>query len=244
MSPVLGRPSRAPRSRPVNPGAKAPGLGKDTMASGKTTGEPRATQPDEARRTRQCHEGRRRGTPPATTKAHRQVPSNNGRRVPQTRTARTTRSQPHHENRYQATPAAIWKDVCAPGSVPSPCRLRNRRHPDERVRVLRVPRPCRLQNSLRPDGRVRAQRVPSPCWLRNAAVRMDGCVPRSDASHTQHRRGKTQQNTLSEHTAEPEPSGRGHRTRNTTGGANTPVKRSQAVHDTAHARQRAERAHR
>ena len=40
------------------------------------------------------HEARQRGTPPATTTAHGQVPCNNGRRVPQTRTARATTTQP------------------------------------------------------------------------------------------------------------------------------------------------------
>ena len=49
MSPVRGRPPRAPHSRPVKPGAKAPGVGKGTMASRKLTGAPRATGPDEAR---------------------------------------------------------------------------------------------------------------------------------------------------------------------------------------------------
>ena len=52
MSPVLGRPPRALRSRPVKPGARAPGAGKGTTASGKPTGAPRATEPDEARRPR------------------------------------------------------------------------------------------------------------------------------------------------------------------------------------------------
>ena len=96
MSLVLGQPPRAPRSRPVNPGAKADGMGKGTTASGKPTGAPRATGPDEARRTTRGHESRQRVTPPATNTAHRQVPSNNGRRVPQTRTARaaTTRPRP------------------------------------------------------------------------------------------------------------------------------------------------------
>ena len=40
---VLDRPPRAPRSRPVDPGAQAPGMQKGTTASGKRTGAPRAT---------------------------------------------------------------------------------------------------------------------------------------------------------------------------------------------------------
>ena len=50
-SPVLGRPPRAPRSHPVKPGATAPGVWEGTGATGKPTGAPRATGPDEARRT-------------------------------------------------------------------------------------------------------------------------------------------------------------------------------------------------
>ena len=49
------------------------------------------------------HEARQRGTPAATTKAHGQVPSSDGRRVPQTRKARTTRNEQRHTNRCQAT---------------------------------------------------------------------------------------------------------------------------------------------
>ena len=48
MSPVLGRPPRAPRSHPVKPGATAPGVGEVTTATGKPTGAPRANRPDEA----------------------------------------------------------------------------------------------------------------------------------------------------------------------------------------------------
>ena len=46
------------------------------------------------------------------------------------------------------------------------------------------------------------------------------------------------------HTGEQEPSGPGHRTRNTTPRAGTPVNRSQVAQDTAHATQHTERAHR
>ena len=86
--------SACPAQPPINTGAKAPGMGKRTTASGKATGAPRATRPDEARCTTRGHEARERGTPPATTRAHGQVPGNNGRRVPQTRTVRATTTQP------------------------------------------------------------------------------------------------------------------------------------------------------
>ena len=48
---VLGQPPRAPRSHPVKPRATAPGLREGTTAMGKPTGAPRATGPDETRRT-------------------------------------------------------------------------------------------------------------------------------------------------------------------------------------------------
>ena len=143
MSPVLGRPPRAPRSCPVKPGAQAPGLGKGATASGKPTGAPRASGRDEARHTtwttRHAREAHRR-----PSKAHGQVPSNKGCWVPQTLRARTTRNKPRHENRCQATPVAVRMDVCAPGSEPGPCRLRNSHCPDGRVCARRVPSPCRL----------------------------------------------------------------------------------------------------
>ena len=165
MSPVVSWPPRVPRSHPLKPGAQAPGVKRVTTATGKPTRGPRTTGPDEERRTARGQEARQRGTSPATTKAHGRVPSNNGRRVPRTWRARTTSNEPRHENRCQATPAAIQTDVCAPGSEPSPCRLRNSRCP------------YRL---------VRARRVPSPCRLRKAAVPMDKCAPRSEDPHTQH----------------------------------------------------------
>ena len=47
----------------------------------------------------------------------------------------------------------------------------------------------------------------------------------------------TESNTPSGHTSEQEPSGPGHRTRNTTHREGTPVNRSQVAQDTAHATQ-------
>ena len=172
MSPVLGWPPRAPRSHPVKPGAQAPGVGKGTGASGKPTGAPRSTGPDEARRTTQGHEARQGGRPPATTKAHGQVPGNNGRQVPQTQKARTTRNEPRHRNRCQATPAAVQMDECAPGGYPAPTGYEK---PLSRWTSARPEGTQGLPatDSRRPDGRVRARRVPSPCRLRTAAVWMD-----------------------------------------------------------------------
>ena len=54
----------------------------------------------------------------------------------------------------------------------------------------------------------------------------------------------TQHNTPRGHTGEQEPSGPGHRTRNTRHRAGTPVNRSLEAQDTAHAKQHTELAHR
>ena len=176
MSLVLDRPRRAPRSRPVNPGAKATRLGKGTTALGKRTGAARATGLDKGRRTTLGNEARQRGTPQATIKAHRQVP--------QTRRARTTRNKPRHENRCPATPAAVWLDVCAPTSIAAPAGDRKAAVRMDECTLGSVPSPCRLQNSRRADGRVRARRVPSPCRLQEARFQMDGCAQQPQT--TQH----------------------------------------------------------
>ena len=161
MSPVLGRPPRAPRSRPVKPGAQARGLGKGTTASGKPTGAPRATGPDEARRTTRGHQARQRGTPPATTKAHGQVPSHNGRRVLQTRRARTTRTELRHRNRCQATPAAVRMDECAPGGYGAPTSYKQPLSGWTSARPEGT-EPLPATNSRRPDGRVPPGGYPAP----------------------------------------------------------------------------------
>ena len=59
-----------------------------------------------------------------------------------------------------------------------------------------------------------------------------------EAQDTAHAKQHTERRT-----AEQEPSGPGHRTRNTTHRAGTPVNRSQVAQDTAHAKQHTERAH-
>ena len=220
MSPVLGWPPRAPRSRPVKPGAQATGVGKGTTASGKPTGAPRATGPDEARRTTRGHEARQRGTPPATTKAHGQVPSHNGSRVPQTRRARTTRTYTAQEqvpsdtsrrpdgpvrarrvpSPYRLRTAAVRMDECAPGGYPAPTGYK------QLPSGWTSPRPEGTQplpatNSRRPDGRVSApQQLP--------------------AHATPHAQPKAQQR------------------------ANTPVYKSQAAQDIVHATQPMKQAHR
>ena len=104
MSPVLGRPPRAPRSCPVNSGARALGVGEGTTATGKPTAAPRATDRTRRGAQTQGQEARQRGTLPAATTKQDQVPSNNGHQVPLTRTAPITPTQPRHGRRCQATP--------------------------------------------------------------------------------------------------------------------------------------------
>ena len=135
MSPVLGRPPCAPRSCPANPGLRAPGVGEGTLATGKPTGAPRATGPDEERRTNRGREARQRGMQPATTTAQDQVPTNNGRPVPQSRTARTMRTQRRDRKRCQATANQgrdAHEDACPPPVEP-PERVKKQRggDPDE-----------------------------------------------------------------------------------------------------------------
>ena len=103
MSPVLSRPPIAPHSCPVNIGARVPGVGEGTAATGMPTGAQRATGPVRRGAPTRGQEARHRGTLPAKTKAHDQVPSNNGPGLPQTRTARTTRTQSGHGRQCQAT---------------------------------------------------------------------------------------------------------------------------------------------
>ena len=173
MSLVLGQRPRAPRRRPAKPGAQVPGVGKGTTASRTPTGAPRATGPNEARRTTWGHEASQEGTPPATTKAHGQVPRYNGCRVPLTRRARTTRNEPRHRNRCQATPAAVQMEECAPGGYAASTGYEQPLSGWTSARPEGA-QPLPVMNSCRPDGRVRARRVPSPYRLRTAAVRMDG----------------------------------------------------------------------
>ena len=210
--------SACPAQPPSKAGGTSPRGGERHHGVQKVTGAPRATDQTRRGAPTRGHEARQRGTPPATTKAHGQVPSNNGRWLPQTRRARTTLNEPRHENRCQAPPAAVQMDVCKPSSEPSPCRLPNSRCRNGRMRARRPLTLCRLPNSRRPDGRVRARMVPSRCRLRNSR-RPDGRVRPPQRS--------------------PE-----HATHSTTHRASTLVKMSQVAEDTAHATQNVERAHR
>ena len=232
MSPVLGQPPRAPRSRPVKPGTQAPGLGKGTTASGKPTGAPRATGLDE----------RQRGTPPATTKAQGEVPSHNGRRLPQTRRRRTTRTEPQHRNRCQATPAAVRMDECAPGGYPAPTGYEQPPSGWTSARPEGA-HPLPATNSRRPDGRVRARRVRSLYWLRTAAVRINECAPGGYPAPTGYEQPPSGW-TSERPAATPRPHNTTRATQSTAHRASTPLYKSQAAQDTVHATQPTERAHR
>ena len=191
------------------------------MVSGKPTGAPRATGLDKARRTTRGHEARQRGTPPASTKAHGQVPSHNGCQVPQTQRAGTTSTEPRHRNRCQATPTASgWTSVRPEGTQPLPAT-----------------------NSRRPDGRVRARRVPSPYRLRTAAVRMDECAPGGYPAPTGYEQPPSVR-TSERPVATPRPRNTTRATQSTAHRATTPVYKSQAAQDTVHATQPTDRAHR
>ena len=209
MSAVLGRPPRAPRSHPVKPGAQGPGLEKGTTASRKPTGAPRATGPDEAWRTTRGHEARQRGTPPATTKAHGQMPSSNGRQVPQTRRARAIRKKhgkrtgaKQHQPPYRRTcarqaanaapagygTAAVRMDACAPGGYPAPAGYEQPPSGWTSVRPEGT-QPLRATNSSRPDGRVSAPQR-GPAHATHSATHRAGApvnrsqVPQYTAQHT------------------------------------------------------------
>ena len=102
MSPVLGRPPRAPRSRPLKPWARAPGAGGRHHCDGKAN---RSSESETWRRAPiQGQEARPRGTLPATAKAQGRVPSNNGHWVPRSREARTTHDELRHRSRCQGKP--------------------------------------------------------------------------------------------------------------------------------------------
>ena len=79
--------------------------------------------------------------------------------------------------------AAVRTDVCAPGSEPSPCRLRTSCRPDGRVCARQGTKPLPATKQL-PSGRtcVRPAVNPAPAGYEPAAVRMDVCAPGSKPS--------------------------------------------------------------
>ena len=80
-------------------------------------------------------------------------------------------------------PAAVRTDVCAPGSEPSPCLLRNSRRPDGRVRARQCTQPLPATEHP-PSGEtcVRPAVNPAPAGFEAAAVQIDVCAPGSAPS--------------------------------------------------------------
>ena len=155
--------------------------GKGTTGSGRLTGAPRATGPEEARRSTQAHQ---RGTPPGTTKGHGQLPSNRGHRVPRTQTVRTTLNEPRHAKRFQATQLPSGWTSARPAANPAPANYGTAAVRMDHCAPGRVPNPYRLRARRRPDGGVCDRRVPSSCRLRIPAIRMDESAPRSYGPHS------------------------------------------------------------
>ena len=245
---------------PAQPASKSGG--KSPRGAESHQGVRKADQSTESRPTGrgQAHRAGPRGTPErhaaGHNQAHGQVPSKNGRRVLQTRKARTTRNERRHQNRCKATPAAVQMDVCAPGSDPTPCRLLNGRRQDGRVRTRQHTQPLSATKqpasgwtcacpehsqplpatkSRFPDGRVRAPQRSSahPAELGCGSTWIAGSR-RAKKAHLA--RTRVTRSQVAQHTQ--------HATHSTTERASTPVNRSHVAEDTAHATQRAELAHR
>ena len=100
--------------------------------------------------------------------------------APDDKRAAKNKSKPRSP--HSAT-AAVRMDVCAPGRVPNPCRLRNSRRPDGRVCARQWTQPL-LATNQPPSGWpcVRPAVNPAPAGYETAAVRMDVCAPGSEPS--------------------------------------------------------------
>ena len=224
MSPVPGRHPRAPRSRPVNPGEKALGLGKGHHGVGKAD---RHTESDRTGRGAAHHAGPR-ATPERHVAGHNQGRWTGAKQQRQRgaanpgsaySTQRTTAREQVPGNR-----AAVQMDVCAPSSEPSPCRPQNSRHPDGRVRARQRTQPQRATNQ-----------PPFGCTC--APPGGTQTLPAAHSRHPDERVRARQQRPK-------HPCGPRHRTGDTTHRACTAVNRSQVAQDTAHAAQRTGPEHR
>ena len=142
------------------------------------------------------------------------------------------------------TLCAVRMDECAPGGYPAPTGYERPPSGWTSARPEGA-QPLPATNSRRPDGRESAPQ-------RRPAHATPHAQPKAQHTERAHRctRAKrprtpyTQHNPLSGRTGAQEPSGPGHRTRNTTHRAGAPVNRSQVAQDTAHAKQHTQRAHR
>ena len=150
---------------------------------------------------------------PATTRAHGQLPSNNGHRVPQTRAARTTRNEPRHRNRYQTTPKII-NDKSKPGMA----GYKQRVHRDTHTRTPEPGVAGRSRNQSqsthshtahpsqvwRGTSRARTQphqhQHPSKEWLVADKTRAQAHTPTHTHTHNPARSGGAQPKSEPKHT--------------------------------------------
>ena len=117
-------------------------------------------------------------TPARTTAQNTTPPQQTS--TPDDERAAKNKSKPRSP--HSAT-AAVRMDVCAPGSEPSPCRLRTSRRPDERVCARQGTQPLPATKQP-PSGWtcVRPAVNPPPAGYETAAVRTDMCAPGSEPS--------------------------------------------------------------
>ena len=161
--------SACPAQPPSKAGGPSPRRGERHHGVGKAD---RSTESDRTGRSAAHHAGPR-GMPERPAAGQNQGTRTGAKpQQPQTQRARTTRTEPRHRNRCQATPVAVRMDECAPGGYPAPTGYQQ---PPSGWTSARPEGTQSLPatNSRCPDGRVRARRVPSPYRLRTAAVRMD-----------------------------------------------------------------------
>ena len=207
------------------PERHAAGQNQGTQTGAKPQRPPGAANPESAHNAHQ-------------TTAQEQLPMNTSRRLDGRVHARRV------PRRYRLRTATVRMDECAPGECPAPTGYEQ---PPSRWTSARQEgtQPLPATNSRRPDGRVSAPQ-------QRPAHATPHAQPKAQHTEQTHRctRAKrprtpyTQHNPRSGRTGEQEPSGPGHRTRNTTHRASTPVNGSQVAQETAHAKQHTERAHR
>ena len=196
MSLVLGRPPRAPRSHPVNPGAQAPGFGKGTTASAKPTAAPRATGPDEARRTTRGHKARQRvklrDRCQATTATGCRKP---GQRAQHAANHGTETGARQHQNRTPQTPARSGGVQAGrahghkhtPTSQPAVAERNQNPSPSTHIHTARPSQEWRGTSGARTQ--TRTPQHPSQEWRGAAETRAQAPTP---TPHTQARSGEVQ----------------------------------------------------
>ena len=130
-----------------------------------------------ARATRRPSRAHTQHRTPERTTAQNTTPP---RQTPPPDEQRAAKNKSKPRSPYSAT-AAVRMDVCAPGSEPSPCRLRTSRRPDGRVCAQQGTQPLPATKQP-PSGWtcVHPAVNPAPAGYEPAAVRMDVCAPGSE----------------------------------------------------------------